>query len=52
MDCDMPEMSGYETTQKIREFMQMFDLLQPVISAVTGISDQKHIKKASESGMN
>lgn len=52
MDCDMPGLSGYETTQKIREFMLMFDLPQPIISAVTGITDQRHVKQASESGMN
>jgi response regulator RpfG family c-di-GMP phosphodiesterase len=32
--------------------MDMFELLQPVISAVTGITDQKHIKRASESTIN
>ena len=32
--------------------MDMFELPQPVISAVTGISDQKHIKKATESKLN
>ena len=52
MDLDMPGMNGYECTQKIREIMDMFELPQPVISAVTGITDQKHIKKATESKMN
>lgn len=52
MDLDMPIMSGYELTKKIREIMNMFGVPQSVISAVTGVTNQKHIKKASESGMN
>jgi CheY-like chemotaxis protein len=39
MDCNMPFMDGYETTQKIRDLFFRERLQQPIISAVTGHTD-------------
>ena len=32
----MPELDGYETTQKIRQMLWDNKMVQPIISAVTG----------------
>ena len=52
MDCNMPGMDGYETTTKIREFLYSKNVIQPIISAVTGHMEQIYIDKAINSGMN
>ena len=52
MDCQMPYMDGYETSMKIREYVYNQRLPQPIISAVTGHTEQEYINKAIESGMN
>ena len=45
-------MDGYETSLKIRELIFKKRLPQPIISAVTGHTEQEYINKAIESGMN
>ena len=45
-------MSGYEATQQIRQLIHENSLDQPIISAVTGHSEQSYIDLAIESGMN
>jgi len=40
MDCNMPFMDGYETTQKIRDMIYSEGLPQPIICAVTGHTEQ------------
>ena len=40
MDCNMPFMDGYETTQRIRQMIFSEQLPQPIISAVTGHTEQ------------
>ena len=52
MDCNMPEMDGYEASLKIREFLYANGIQQPIISAVTGHTEQSYIDKAVNSGMN
>mmetsp|Transcript_38348 Transcript_38348/g.58432 ORF Transcript_38348/g.58432 Transcript_38348/m.58432 type:complete len:210 (+) Transcript_38348:466-1095(+) len=52
MDCNMPHMDGYEATDLIRRLIYDRGLPQPIISAVTGHSEQMYIEKAIKSGMN
>jgi len=48
----MPQMDGYECTDKIRTIFYKYKLPQPIISAVTGHSEHIYIRKAINSGMN
>jgi CheY-like chemotaxis protein len=52
MDCNMPFIDGYETTQRIRQLLYDNNFMQPIISAVTGHDEQIYIKRAINSGMN
>ena len=52
MDCQMPFMDGYEATDKIREFIHNQGAPQPIISAVTGHTEQAYIERAINAGMN
>jgi CheY-like chemotaxis protein len=52
MDCNMPILDGYDATKQIRQFIQLEKLPQPIISAVTGHTEQKFVDQAFESGMN
>lgn len=52
MDCNMPEMDGYETTEKIRKYIYENSSVQPIISAVTGHTEQTYVDRAILSGMN
>ena len=52
MDCNMPIMDGYEATDKIREFLYIQGIVQPLIVAVTGHSEQLYVDKAINSGIN
>ena len=48
----MPHMDGYEATQKLREMLYEKDIEQPIVSAVTGHTEQSYINKAIDHGMN
>ncbi len=56
MDCNMPFMDGYEATARIRSFYHREAGLsceeQPIITAVTGHAEPKHIEKCFKYGMN
>lgn len=52
MDCNMPEMDGYDTTHKIRTLMYNHNIPQPLITAITGHSEQKYVNRGINHGMN
>jgi CheY-like chemotaxis protein len=52
MDCNMPGMDGFETTEQIRQYLYSKNAEQPIISAVTGHMEQMYVDKAIMSGMN
>ena len=43
MDCNMPFMDGYEACHKIRQFLWEQKIQQPVISAVTGHTEEAYV---------
>ena len=43
MDCNMPFMDGYESTGKIREYLFNKGIMQPIIIAVTGHTENQYI---------
>lgn len=50
MDCHMPEMSGYETTRRIREIER--DGTHIPIIAISAATDSAHLTKCMDSGMD
>jgi len=52
MDCNMPFLDGYQATEQIREFLFDKDLRQPIITAITGHTEQLYVDRAIDSGMN
>jgi CheY-like chemotaxis protein len=48
----MPFMDGYESTGKIREYLFNKGIMQPIIIAVTGHTENQYIQRALNSGMN
>ena len=52
MDCEMPEMDGYEATRKIRETEQPQQLAHTPIIAVTAHALKSYRDQALESGMD
>ena len=46
MDCSMPIMDGYESTDLIRQFNKNHKIQQPKIIACTGHTEQEFVKKA------
>lgn len=43
MDCSMPVMNGYESTQNIRYYLKKHNLQQPRIIACTGHIEDEYI---------
>lgn len=52
MDSNMPIMDGPMATKEIRSLIHMHGLRQPIISAVTGHSEQVFVNQAITCGMN
>lgn len=53
MDCEMPEMDGYEATRRIREHEQRTECVRPaVVVALTAHAFDEFREKAYECGMN
>lgn len=42
----MPEMDGYECTEKIRSYLYEHASVQPIISAVTGHTEKEYTERA------
>jgi CheY-like chemotaxis protein len=45
MDCSMPVMDGYDASDLIRNFLNEKDMLQPMIIATTGHTENEYINK-------
>lgn len=52
MDCEMPEMDGFEATRSIREFERRNMLPDTIIVALTAHAMQEHREAVFECGMN
>ena len=48
----MPVLDGYSATEQIRTYIHSKNLVQPIILAITGHTEQSYIEKAHKSGMN
>ena len=46
MDCNMPILDGYEATKQIRSCIHSSGLLQPVVVAITGHTEDSFMQKA------
>jgi len=45
MDCSMPVMDGYDASDLIRHYLTQRNMLQPMIVATTGHTENEYIKK-------
>jgi len=52
MDCEMPELDGYETTRRLREWEQAQQRLPLPVVALTAHAMREHQEKAFAAGMN
>ena len=52
MDCEMPEMDGYECTRRIRAFEQEHNLPPATIYALSAHAMREHEEKSLAAGMN
>lgn len=46
MDCSMPIMDGFEASDQIRTFCQQRKIVQPMIIACTGHTEDEFVQKA------
>ncbi len=52
MDCDMPDMSGYETTRRIRHYEREYRLPHKTIIALTAHTLDEQIAECYQAGMD
>lgn len=52
MDCHMPDMDGYETTQRIRQREEALGLPRVPVIAISAAADASHLKRCMDSGMD
>ena len=52
MDCEMPEMDGYQATQAIRELEQAQQRPALPVLALTAHALQEHVERCRQAGMN
>ncbi|CAD8116031.1 unnamed protein product [Paramecium primaurelia] len=52
MDVNMPEMDGYQCTQEIRKYEQMYKLTQSLIVIVTAFTGSDDKLKSQKCGAN
>jgi hypothetical protein len=52
MDCEMPQMDGFEATRIIREFEQNKHLPRTKVIALSAHADSEHKEKAKDAGMD
>ena len=48
----MPIMDGNQATMKIREYLYLKGIAQPIISGCTGHTEKSYIENMIKSGMN
>jgi hypothetical protein len=48
----MPELDGNETSKRIREYIYQNGIEQPIISSLTGHTEQCYVDRAIDSGIN
>ena len=48
----MPIMDGYQATFEIRKYLRDHSINQPIITAVTGHTEDSYVQKGFKSGMN
>ena len=52
MDCNMPIMNGFCASSSIRELLHIHSIKQPIITGITGHTQDKYAQLAFKSGMN
>ena len=52
MDCEMPEMDGYDTTRHIRDHADHLANPNPIVIAITGNSQRGSREQCLHAGMN
>ena len=52
LDCQMPVMDGFECTREVRRYLDSLNIVQPIITAMTGHINEKCSAQAKQSGFN